>query len=295
MAQSIGKRSPRKSKPTYITSILMISLVLVMLGLIGLIGLHFKELSTLVKENVQVSIFLKETTNELEIMQMQKKLEAEDYVKFVEYVSKEDAKRKFLEGNESETDFEDLLGFNPLPASLNVYLNAKYANADSIQMIKTRLQSRYDLEIQEMNVNEELVAALNKNLGFMSIVLIGISIILVIIALVLIDSTVRLSMYSNRFLIKSMQLVGADRWFIRRPYVTRSIINGFISGILAIIAITGILFLVQQEFPDIRQLQNLFLTGILFVVILLMGVLISWWSTYRSVTKYQKLKLDELY
>lgn len=294
MAQ-VGKRSPRKSKPTYITSILMVGLVLLMLGLVGMIGLHFQSLSQLIKENVRVSLFLPDQMNEVDIIQLQKRLETETFVKYIDYISKEQAKADFLQLSGDEEDFEDLLGFNPLPASLNLYLTATYSHPDSIQGIRDLMANKYRLDPDQVNINEELVGAINTNLSLIGLVLVSIAVLLVIIAIILIDSTVRLAMYSNRFLIKSMQLVGADRWFITKPYTLRSIFNGFLSGILAVLALIGLFYLAQQQIPELVQLQDLAAWGGLFALIIGMGILISWWSTHRAVTKYLKTKLDELY
>lgn len=294
MAQ-VGKKSPRKSKPTYITSILMVGLVLLMLGLVGMIGLHFQSLSTLIKENVRVSLFLPDQMNEVEIMQLQKRLETESFVKYSEYISKTQAKEDFLQLSGDEEDFEDLLGFNPLPASLNLYLTAEYSHPDSIPGIRSMLSDKYSLDPDQVNINEELVSAINTNLGLIGIVLIAVALLLVAIAIVLIDSTVRLAMYSNRFLIKSMQLVGADRWFITKPYTLRGIFNGLVSGLLAVLALIGLFYVAQQQIPELVQLQNLPAWGGLFAAIIGLGILISWWSTHRAVTKYLKTKLDELY
>ena len=295
MTQQIGKKSPRKYRPSYFTSILMISLVLLILGMVGMIGIHFQELSKLIKENVRISLYLPESMNEVAIIQLQKKLETEPFVKYAEYISKEQAKEEFLSLSDEEEDFEELLGSNPLPASINLYLRSNYATTDSIEMIKNKINTSYGLESTQMKVNEELVTSINSNLGIVSIILGGLSIILFIITIILIDSTVRLSMYSNRFLVKSMQLVGADRWFITRPYMTRSIANGFISGVIAVAALVAIFYFLQKKIPGLEQLQNLFMWSILFVILIGLGMLISWWSTLRAVTKYLKTKLDELY
>lgn len=294
MAQ-VGKKSPRKSKPNYITSILMVSLVLLMVGLIGMIGLHFQSLSTLIKENVRISLYLPDRMNEVEIMQLQKRLETEPFVKSTEYISKEEAKRTFLQINNEEEDFEGLLGYNPLPATLHLYMTAQYTHPDSMEVIAKELADTYQLSAEEVQINKELVSAINANLGIIGAVLGGIALLLVIIAIILIDSTVRLAMYSNRFLIKSMQLVGADRKFITRPYTWRSIFNGMISGLLAVAVLAGIFMIAQTQIPALRQLQDLPRWLGLFGIVVALGILISWWSTHRAVTKYLKTKLDELY
>lgn len=289
------KRKPRKSKPTYITPILMMALVLLMMGATGMIGIHFNEFTRMVREQVRVSLFLDDNLSEADIMTLRQRLEVEPFTRFTEYTSKEQAKQEFLASSGEEEDFEDLLGFNPLPASINLYLKASYTNPDSLNTVKAHLSQRYGLEPETMRVNEELVGAINRNLGMAGLVMMGIALLLIVVSLVLIDSTVRLSMYSNRFLIKSMQLVGAGRWFITKPYMLRSLFNGIVSGILACLGILGLYYLAQQQVPDLRQLQNMPLWIGLFALVMALGILISWWSTWRAVSKYLRTRLDELY
>lgn len=291
----VGKQSPKKSRPTFLTSILMVGLVLLMLGLVGMVGLHFRSLGNLIRENVRVSLFLPDDMNEVGIMQLQQRLEGEPFTKYIEYTSKEEAKRDFLQMTEGAEDFEDLLGFNPLPASLNLYLTATYTQPDSIAVVKTIMAERYKFSPEQVNINEELVNAIDTNLSVAGLILVGIALLLVLVAAVMIDSTVRLAMYSNRFLIKSMQLVGADRWFITRPYLLRSVANGLLSGILAVLALLGLFTLAQRQLPELIQLQEPVWWVALFLALVTLGILISWWSTWRAVTKYLRTKLDELY
>ncbi len=291
----VGKQSPKKSRPTFLTSILMVGLVLLMLGLVGMVGLHFRSLGNLIRENVRVALFLPDDMNEVGIMQLQQRLEGEPFTKYIEYTSKEEAKRDFLQMTEGAEDFEDLLGFNPLPASLNLYLTATYTQPDSIAVVKTIMAERYKFSPEQVNINEELVNAIDTNLSVAGLILVGIALLLVLVAAVMIDSTVRLAMYSNRFLIKSMQLVGADRWFITRPYLLRSVANGLLSGILAVLALLGLFTLAQRQLPELIQLQEPVWWVALFLALVTLGILISWWSTWRAVTKYLRTKLDELY
>lgn len=294
MSQQVGKKTPRRAHPNFLNAILMVALTLFILGLTGLIGLHFRELSVLIRENVRVSIFLKDSMSEVEIMQLQKKIETEPYVKSTTFTSKEDARKEFLTGAEEE-DFTGILGYNPLPASINIFLVASYSQIDSLGIIKQQLKDKYLIDLKQIKVNEELVSSINTNLGAFSLVMGILALILIIIVVVMIDSTVRLAMYSNRFLVKSMQLVGATRWFITKPYLYRSLINGLISGMLAIVALILVIYVAQQNIIDLYKLQNNLLWIVLFLGLLLLGVGISWISTFRAVTKYLRMKLDELY
>lgn len=295
MAQQVGKKHPKRGKPTYITSILMVSLVLFILGLGGMVALQFHELSTVIKEQIRISVFMKDGTNEVDIRQLQKRLETERFVKSSEYVSKEEAKERFLQMSDSESDFDDLLDHNPLPASIQIYLYADYSNPDSLALVKSSLENEYRINPELVKVNDALVESINTNVRIVGAILLGICILLVVITFLLIDSTVRLAMYSNRFLIKNMQMVGADRWFITRPYLYRGIINGFISAIIAVIVLVGFMTLAYEQVPDLKQLQDPLDWAILFAIILLTGLAISVWSTHRAVTKYLKMKLEELY
>lgn len=294
MIDQVGKKTPKPTHPNYLNAILMVALTLFILGLTGLIGLHFRELSVLIRENIRISIFLEDSVSEMEVMQMQKKIETQPYVKSTDYTSKEDAKKEFLEDTD-EDDFTEILGYNPLPASINIFLNAGYSNTDSLYVVKQHLLTQFHLEENQIKVNEKLVKSINSNLGTMGIVLGGLALLLIIVVLVMIDGTVRLAMYSNRFLIKSMQLVGATRWFIIKPYMYRSMINGLLSGILAIIALVAVVYLAQSNINDLARLQNNFLWSVLFLVLLILGVGISLLSTTRAVSKYLRMKLDELY
>lgn len=293
MSQQIGKKTPRKWRPTFINSVLMVALVLFILGMIGMMLLHYQELSTRIKENIKISLYLHERVNEVEAIQLQKRIETAPFVHSTEYISKEEASEKWLDM--TGEDYRDVLPDNPFPAAIDINLNAGYANPDSIRNIRQGLGNDYGRYIRDLEVDETLTTAIDTNLHTVGIILLAIIALLVLITILLIDSTVRLAMYSNRFLIKNMQMIGATRWFIVRPYVYRSIINGLLSGLLAVAAIIGFLYLAQQYFPEIQQLQNLFWWGFLFLCIILLGIMISFISTWRAVTKYLKMKLDDLY
>ena len=296
MTHQVGKKSPkRKARPTFIIPIIMVALVLFILGIIGLVAIHFKEMTTMVKENIQVTVYLKDNVNEVETKQLQKKLETEPFVKKIEYTSKEGAMEKFIAKHPSEKDFMELTEFNPLPASLDLYIKADYMNNDSINKIENMLVSEYNFKDEDIKSDKQLITSVNENLKTIGIILLALVALLIFTVILLIDSTVRLAMYSNRFLIKSMQLVGANRWFITKPYMLKSILNGLLSGILAVIALVGLIYLAQQQFPPLAMLQNLLWWGVLFLGLVVLGIFISWISTFRAVTKYLKMKLDELY
>lgn len=293
MAKKIGKRSPRRSRPSYLTSILMITLLLFTMGVIGMLFLHFTQLSKMFKESVEMNIIIRDDVNEADIILFQKKLEAREFVRSAEYVSKEEAKKRWVE--ETGEEFDIFLDENPLPAKIVLRLTANHVNVDSVGAISTRLTDENASLVRDIVVDTEVVKGVSGGLRVAGFILAGVSILLFIVVVVMIDSTIRLAMYSNRFLVKSMQLVGAQRKFITRPYVKRSMAHGLLSGVLGVgLLLAGILWL-QDRFPDLRELENLPLWGALCLGLIGLGILISWWSTHRAVTKYLRLKLDELY
>lgn len=289
----IGKKPVRrKVNPTYLNSILMITLVLTLLGIVGLFVINAQIFVRSMKESVKVSAYLKDRVNEVEMLQLRKKIEAEDFVRTTEYISKEEARERFIKrGSE---DPSNILGeLNPLPASYEIGLNDAWVNPDSVTVIAERLELYR--EIKFVKVNEGMISRMTQSFGIAGLVLLGISLLILIIAITLIDKTIRLAMYSNRFLIRSMQLVGATRWFIMKPYVRRGLINGLIAGFLAVAALIGISFGVEQWVSSIPFTEDYYKFALLFVLILLIGLFISWWSTQRSVSKYLGMPLDELY
>ncbi len=291
MAAQEDRKYPRKVKPTYIYSIISVALVLFMLGLLGLIVLHAHKLSEYFKENIEVSVILKDNVKEADIYKIQKRLDIEPYVKATKYISKEDAATMMKE--EFDEDFLETLGYNPLYASIALNLKADYTNKDSMIFIEAQLLD--NPEVSEIYYQRSLLELINDNVRKLGLIMAILSILLFIIAITLIDSTIRLAMYSNRFLIKSMQLVGAMRWFIIKPFMGKSILNGFISGLLAILALIGILYYGNKQIPELIVLLDPTKFLVLFIIILLIGILISWLSTYRAVRKYLYTKLDELY
>ncbi len=291
MSEQIGKAPRRRSKPSYIYSVISITLVLFMLGILGHVLMFSKKLSEYFRESIEISVILKDELSEADIFQFQKKLEKKPYIKSTKYISKDEA-AKIL-----QKDFgEDLsiLGYNPLYASINFHLRSSYANSDSLTLIEAELLEQP--QVQEVYYFKAIVELINQNIRKVSLVLGGISLMLIIIAITLIDNTIRLAMYSNRFLIKSMQLVGATQWFIIKPFMGKSILNGFVSGVLAITLLVALLYYAQMQIPTlIVSSDDLFSFALIFVAIILLGVFITWFSTYRSVSKYLGLKLDDLY
>lgn len=291
MKNSSDKYIRRRLQGSYFTTIVSITLVLFMLGLLGLIILHSKKLSDYVKENIGFSIIMKEDVKEAGIIRLQKTLDAWESVKSTEYITKEQAAGEFKEA--LGEDFISFLGYNPLLPTIEVRFRAGYANNDSLQVIKEKILS--DNNVKEVFYQESLVDAVNKNVRKIGVAILAFSGLLLIIALALINNTIRLSVYSRRLLIRSMQLVGATRKFISRPFIRRGILHGLISALIANLLLIGVIFLARKELPELINLYEADLYVSLFVIVILLGIVITWLSNYLAVRKYIRIKTDELY
>jgi cell division transport system permease protein len=278
-------------RASYITSIISIMLVLFMIGLLGMIILHGKKLSDYVRENISVSLMLKEDVSNDLVQNYMKRLEKTSYVKHAEFISREQAAKEL--SNELGEDFVNFLGYNPLPASIDIQLRAGYANSDSIARIEKQVMNSNF--VKEVVYQKSLIDQVNSNISKISLVIISFSFILLIISVILINNTIKLSIYSKRFLIRSMQLVGATENFIRLPFIRLSIIHGIIAAIIADLLLIGTLFLARQRIPEIIALQDFTQFGIFFLGVLLVGVVLSALSTWYSVNKYLRMKIDQLY
>ncbi len=291
MANKEAKITKRRLRSSYLTSVITISLVLFLLGVLGLLVLNAKRLSEYVKENIGFSIILKEDVKEVDTKRLQKILDASDYVKSTNYITKEEAARELQE--ELGENFIDFLGYNPLLSSIDVHLQANYANPDSLQMIKQDLKN-YE-QIKEVFYQESLVNLVNQNIQKIGLFIIVFSAFLFLVAIALINNTIRLSIYSKRFIINTMQLVGATRGFIRRPFIFRGVLQGVYASIVAMIMLSGVIYFFQNEFDKIVSLQDIEIIAPLFGAVLIIGIFISWISTFFAVNKYFKIKVDKLY
>lgn len=285
------KYSKRRLTGSSITTVVSLSLVLFMLGLLGIIILNTRKLSDNFKENIGVQVVINDNAKDVDVQHLIKTLDASEYVKSTQAITKEEAAKKLQE--DIGEDFIDFLGFNPLSASVSVRLNANYANADSLAWIEKEL-----LEtnlVKEVIYQKSLISSINENVKKISMVIIVFSALLMIIALALINNTIRLSIYSKRFIIKTMQLVGATQGFIRRPFVLKGIKHGIYGGFIAILMLIGVLYSAQKQLPELAELQDPNMLASLFGIVIMLGIVISWISTSLAVRKYLRLKSDELY
>ncbi len=285
------KKPVKRSKPSQVYGIVGITAVLLLLGILGMVVLNAHAIAQYFRENIEITIILKDEVKDADIIKLQQDIESAPYSKRVEFVSKSMAADRFKESFDEQ--FEDVLGYNPLFASFDLRLFSSYAQQDSIEPIKQNLE-RYSA-VKEVYYQKNLVQLINKNVRNVSIAIIVFSLLFFFIAITLIDNTIRLMMYSQRFIIRSMQLVGATRKFITRPFITQSINNGLISAFVAIAILALITIYIQNSFPELTVLRDIIRFVIVAVLIFAVGIFISWWSTKRSVKKYLKMKLDDLY
>jgi len=291
MAKKDERLQRRKLQSSRATALISITLVLLMVGLLGLIVLHAQKLSEYVRENIGFSIIMKENVREAGIVQLQKTLDASRFVKSTEYITPEQAAEELQE--ELGEDFISFLGYNPLLPSIELKLKAEYTNIDSMEMIENELLANSD--VKEIYYQKDLVHLINKNIRRIGLVLLGFSALLLVIAVALINNTIRLSVYSKRFLIKTMQLVGATGGFIRRPFLWYAVMQGLYAAFIAIICLGLLLYFFQKELPELVNLQDPGLILSLFGLVLLTGIVLTYLSTWFAVKKYLRAKADRLY
>ncbi|WP_256014434.1 cell division protein FtsX [Desertivirga xinjiangensis] len=291
MEEFEGSASSKKTKTVYISTVISIALVLLMLGLLGLILVHARNLSKYVKENIVLNIIVSDGAKEVDVLALQKQLDTHQFVLKTQYVSKEIAAHN-LQKDLGE-DFVQFLGYNPLLSSIDVYMKEKHANNASIEAFSRQLSK--NPIVKEVIYQRSLIDMVNQNIRIIGFVILGFASTLLIIAIALINNTIRLSIYSQRFLIKSMQLVGATKGFIRAPFIGYGILHGLLGGLIAIILLLATLYLAQQQIPELIILRNWLEFIIVFAAILVIGVLISGLSTYFAVSKYLRLKIYNLY
>jgi cell division transport system permease protein len=291
MSRAEEKHYRRRLATSQVTTVISITLVLFLMGLLGLIVLHAKILSDYVRENIGFSVMIREGVREPAILQLKKTLDAKEYVKSSEYIPREQAAEKLKA--ELGEDFIGFLGYNPLLPGIELRIKAPYTIPDSLRKIEKQLLSRP--EIKEVYYQKSLVDAINSNLEKIGLILLAFSAILLFIAIVLIHNTIRLSVYSRRFMIRSMQLVGATEGFIRRPMLRRSILQGLISAFFALLLLMLLAYFALGEMPELADIQDPVALAALVALIILLGSVISWFSTWLAVRKYLRLRTDLLY
>jgi len=291
MKKKVSRITTGKLRSSYLTTIVSISLVLFLLSIFALLIFKTNKLSEYVKENIGFSVYINENTRESEVLKLKKEFEESDYVKSTEYITREQAAEELKA--ELGEDFIEFLGYNPLLSSIVVYLKADYANPDSLLKIEQDfIANPY---VNEVHYQKSLVHLVNDNVRKIGIVILIFSALLLIISIALINNTIRLSIYTKRFIIRAMQLVGATYGFIRRPLLIKSIFNGILGGLLASALLAGLIFLAHREMPEIISLEDFEIYGLLFVLIIVFGIFISLFSTFFAVNKFLRMKSDHLF
>ena len=289
---STGTSALKRSKPNYIYSIVGVAIVLFIMGIMGWLFLNLQSIGDSFKEDIRISVYVR-TTDKNIVGKIQQFIASQPYAKNVEYINKE--KAKAIWNKENNEDWAKILEANPLPESIDFFAKADYVNTDSLTKITAAIENTFRKDVADIQYPKSLVTNLNERASKIGIIFLVMSIILCIIVIISIDNTIRLAMYSNRFLIKTMQMVGATRNFISKPLLIRALLNGLISAFVAIFLLFGLIEWATSQFPQIGMLQGISNSLILFGGLILLGVGISVFSTYRSVLKYLKMKLDELY
>jgi len=290
MSQS-GKASIKKGKPSYFMSILGVTLVLFLLGIIGWLVINANKLGDYFKENVEVRAYLRGDLNPKDSLALMNYITAKPYVKSIQYVSKDQGKKQYMQ--EESEDWSKVLTENPLPNAIYFRIKKQFVNLDTLTNIKKDLEAQ--TYVSDVKYPEALIGKLNKNIRIVSAILLAIVIIISLVVIFLIDNTIRLAMFSNRFLIKTMQMVGATRGFIARPLNIRAIINGAISGVIASSILYIIIVILEGSVSWLKTIHDTGLLFVLFLVLIVLGIGITLFSTHRSVVKYLKMRLDDLY
>lgn len=289
--EQVQRRKGSKKKGLSVSTVISIALVLLMVGVLGLIIMMGRNLSSYVKENIFLSVIFEKTAAEKQVLELQKEIEQLPGVRSTEYISKEKAAESLKQ--ELGEDFMTFLGYNPLPASMDVHVEAAYAATDSIARLDEQIQD--EKLVEDVIYQKSLVESVNSNIRIISLVLLGVCAILSIIAIALINNTIRLAIYSQRFIIKSMQLVGATKNFIKRPFLWLGILHGLIGALVAIGLLIGLVYFAERQLPELKSLQNYRELGMVFIVMFVCGIVISLLSTYFAVSKYLRKRMPQLY
>ncbi|HNQ36908.1 MAG TPA: permease-like cell division protein FtsX [Prolixibacteraceae bacterium] len=291
----MGKSKPKKLKEriftSWLTSMVSITLVLFLLGLLVMILFNAGRLSDYVREKIGFTLVLREDLPGQEIDKLQKALTAEPWVKSLRYIDKESAAKE-LETELGE-DFTGFLGFNPLFSSLEVKLFAPYTHSDSLALIEKDLIQLP--QVREVFYQRSLVSVINENVRRISIFLLIFSGLMLFVFSVLINNTIRISVYSQRFIINNMMLVGATRRFVRRPFVNKSIMYGIYGALLSSLLLAALMFTYKRELSGMIDFNDFLLMGLVFLIVLAMGILLSWISTHIAVNRFLKMKFDEMF
>jgi len=293
MSQFGKLTTSKRNKPSYGYAIIGVALVLFLFGIVGWLFLNLKKSGEMFRENIQVHAWITPAASKKQVDSLQNYISSLPYVKSSEYVTKENAIQKW--NAENDSSWKKFISNNPLPESIDFFVKANYMDKDSLNVLSNFLETNFTGTISEFQYPKETVGYVSSYTKYIAAGILVFAIILSIIVIISIDNTIRLAMYSNRFLIKTMQMVGATRGFIAKPLNIKAVINGLIAAFIAIVTVFGFILLVESFVPWLRLLRDASNMAIIITGILILGVSISLLSTHRSVLKYLQMKLDDLY
>ncbi len=291
MSKSFESYQKRRLFTSYFSVVLSISLVLFLLGLLGLLVLNSKKVGDYFKEQIPIVVFLKDNAKEVEVTQLKQSLALAEYTKDATYVTKEEAAEEH--SDVIGEDFMEYLGDNPLQNSIDVRVIAEYVTPEKIEEIVSEIKNKSFVD--DVVYDKPLIEKLDSNVRKISFWMLVIAGIFLVIAILLINSSIRLSVYAKRFTIKTMQMVGATKRFIRKPFVWRSVRLGFIGAIVAMAGLAAVIYYADKSFPELQIIQDRVMLGGLFLFILLMGLVITWLSTFIATQRFLNLRTDDLY
>lgn len=275
----------------HLTSTISMSLVLFLVGLVFLLLFVARDMSTYVKENINLSIILDDQIGKPDEQRIEKYLTASPYAKTIEYISKADALKDHISSLGDNP--QEFLGYNPLKASIEVKLHEAYANNDSVSKIEMKLKSFE--HVNRIVYQKDMVSLVNDNVRKLSLILLGLAAILLLVSVALINNTIRLSLYSNRFLINTMKLVGATPWFIRKPYLVSSMLNGLIASVISLFLLAGVVYFVQYEFGISGLMMHSMSLVVVAFIVVASGMILTTVSSYFAVGKYLKMHSNKMF
>lgn len=290
MSQS-GKASIKRGKPSYFMAILGVTIVLCLFGIIGLITINSRKLIQNLKESVEVHVFLKQNIKDTARINLQNYIASKPYTRSLKYTDVETAKKEWLKSGGE--DFTEFIDNSLLPPSIDFTLKNEFV--DSAQLSNIQADIAQNPNVDEVRFPNAVVSSMMKNFRAIGLILSIVAVLIAVMVIILIDNTIRLAMFSNRFLIKTMQMVGATRWFIAKPLDKRAIVNGALSGIIATAIVYFLLLLAENFFDGFKKLHDTNMMILLAIVLIIVGIGITLFSTHRSVLKYLRMKLDDLY
>lgn len=291
MAKQEEKYNRRRLRSAWLTTIVSITLVLFLLGALGILVIHAGNIAKYVKENIMITLVVTQEAQTGDVLAWQKQLEASPCIKSSRFISKEEAAHDLQD--ELGEEFIDFLGYNPIPATIDIYVNAGYSHPDSLALMVKKLNQ--DPLVSEVKYQKSLAGKIQDNIGKITTVILGFSVLLLVVSIVLIHNTIRLSIYSRRFIIRTMYLIGATRRFIRWPFIRTSIVQGFLATLISILLIAVLMARIYERFPEFYAVGSELSMIWLAAVLLIIGLFITGISTLLAVNKYLRSNKDKLY